>query len=134
MNGTIELGGCPREGLEDVGKVFSLLSNLPEKTDFPKGGEPNVFKYKGEGEAAWGVSGVILSGDSHLSLHTFPEKGDVFINIFSSRQLNAELIERELSRAFQAASCQSNREAVFQESAAFVPDIEGTAAAPRIYH
>ena len=43
---------------------------------------PYVFRYHGEVPEDWGVSGVVLIAESHISIHTFPDKGYLSLDIF----------------------------------------------------
>jgi len=130
----IDFYGCPKEKLEDVGLVFTALDTIPEKIGLTKVSPPNVFKYKGEGAASFGVSGVVMVAQSHISLHTFPDKEHLFVDIFSSHDFNAEQAANEFTRTFEAKSREMSREDNRLNEMVIVPDIEGIAVAPRIYH
>jgi len=50
---------------------------------------PYVFKYDGGDKPEdWGVSGFVIIAESHISIHTFPEKGYFSIDIFSCKEFD----------------------------------------------
>src|SRR3989338_3349169 len=81
--------GSPKEKLSDVGMISELLDIYPEKLGMTKIMPPYVFKYDGgEIKEDWGISGVVLIAESHIALHTFPEKGFFTLDIFSCKDFN----------------------------------------------
>ena len=51
-----------------------------------------------------GVSGVIVIAESHVAIHTWPERGYAAVDIFScSLSLDQELIQRLISTALRAS-------------------------------
>ena len=51
----------------------------------------------------WGVSGVVVIAESHLSVHTWPEHGYAAVDVFScSPSLNATAVRQHLQKAFGA--------------------------------
>jgi S-adenosylmethionine decarboxylase len=96
--------GCPKEKLKDVGFIFSFLDSFPQKIKMTKVAAPHVFKYSGNSSENWGVSGVVLIAESHISIHTFPDQEHVFVDIFSSKGFNTGLARQELMKAFEADS------------------------------
>ncbi|MBI2996128.1 MAG: S-adenosylmethionine decarboxylase [Candidatus Melainabacteria bacterium] len=85
----LEAYGSPREKLIDVGKISGLLDILPEKLEMTKIMPPYVFKYDGGNiKEDWGISGVVLIAESHIALHTFPEKEFFTLDIFSCKDFD----------------------------------------------
>ncbi|NBP25061.1 MAG: adenosylmethionine decarboxylase [Proteobacteria bacterium] len=94
--------GCDRARLEDVGLVSSILEELPAAIDMTRIMPPYVFKYSGEVPDDWGVSGVVLIAESHISIHTFPEKGYISLDIFSCRDFDIDYATNYIVRKFKA--------------------------------
>ncbi|MEB3203443.1 MAG: adenosylmethionine decarboxylase [Candidatus Sericytochromatia bacterium] len=94
--------GCDRSKLEDVGLVASILEELPAAIDMTRIMPPYVFKYSGEVPDDWGVSGVVLIAESHISIHTFPEKGYISLDIFSCRDFDVDYATDYIVREFKA--------------------------------
>ena len=82
--------GCPKEKLADMDMIFSTLDNFPAKIGMHKIMPPYVFKYTGKVAEDWGISGVVLIAESHISIHTFPDKAHAFIDIFSCRDFDTD--------------------------------------------
>jgi len=52
---------------------------------------PYVFKYDGGDKPEdWGVSGFVIIAESHISVHTFPEKQYFSIDIFSCKEFDQD--------------------------------------------
>lgn len=98
----LDLYGCPKDKLADVGFIFDLLNDFPKKINTTKITAPNVFRYQGKTSEDWGVSGVVLIAESHISIHTFPDKQHAFIDIFSCKGFDTSLARDELIKAFEA--------------------------------
>ena len=50
---------------------------------------PHVQRYVGEKPDDWGVSGFVIIAESHIAVHTFPEHGYVWVDIFSCKEFEA---------------------------------------------
>lgn len=86
----LEAYGCPAELLGDMTAVSTMLDAYPDKLDMTKIMPPYVFRYQGTVPDDWGVSGVVLIAESHISIHTFPDKGFVTLDIFSCRDFDVD--------------------------------------------
>src|SRR5262249_47048758 len=86
----LEAYGCQKEKLADMGLMSKTLDAYPAQLDMTKIMPPYVFTYHGAVEDDWGVSGVVLIAESHISIHTFPDKGFATLDIFSCREFEVE--------------------------------------------
>jgi len=86
----LEAYGCPKDLLGDLGLVSETLDAYPAQLDMTKIMPPYVFRYSGTVPDDWGVSGVVLIAESHISIHTFPDKGFVTLDIFSCREFDVD--------------------------------------------
>lgn len=85
----LEAYGASKEKLSDIGLISDLLDKYPSKMDMHKIMPPYVFKYdSGTIKEDWGISGVVLIAESHIALHTFPEKGFFTLDIFSCKDFD----------------------------------------------
>ena len=80
--------------------TFNALDKLPEEVGMQKIMPPYVFKYKGVVPEDWGISGVVLIAESHIAIHTFPDKGHVFIDIFSCKEFDTAKATEYLVKTF----------------------------------
>lgn len=110
---------CPKEKLSDIEYITNVLDTFPDKIGMHKILPPHVFKYQGKVPEDWGVSGVVLIAESHISIHTFPDKNHAFIDIFSSKAFEIDNARDELLRLFGARNHEQvllNRGAEFPKS------------------
>jgi S-adenosylmethionine decarboxylase len=50
---------------------------------------PYTFIYRpGDNPTEWGVSGFVIIAESHISIHTFPDRNTAFVDIFSCKQFD----------------------------------------------
>ena len=80
-------GGDP-EKLGDVDLVFRFIDEYPPSIGMTKIIPPQVYTYHGRVPEDWGVSGFVLIAESHISVHTFPARGYVNIDIFSCKDFD----------------------------------------------
>jgi len=86
----LEAYGCKKDKLADLNAMCAILDAYPEKLQMTKIMPPYVFKYSGAVPEDWGVSGVVLIAESHISIHTFPDKGFVTLDIFSCKDFDVD--------------------------------------------
>jgi S-adenosylmethionine decarboxylase len=134
--------GCPEEKLSDVDFIFGILDNFPDKIKMTKIMPPYVFKYHGRVPEDWGISGVVLIAESHISIHTFPDKKHAFIDIFSSKEFDADYARAELLKRFEATHHEIvllNRGVEFPKNIDRAADVVSRerkvlSGPPRVYH
>jgi S-adenosylmethionine decarboxylase len=89
MHVTIDGFGGDRHKLSDENLVRALLDRYPEEIGMTKIAAPHVYRYVGKKPEDWGVSGFVLIAESHISIHTFPEHGYLWVDIFSCKGFDA---------------------------------------------
>ena len=82
--------GSNRELLESEELIYQLLDDYPAQIGMTKVAPPHVFRYIGSKPQDWGISGLVVIAESHISIHTFPERCYVNIDIFSCKDFDAE--------------------------------------------
>jgi S-adenosylmethionine decarboxylase len=80
--------GCEYDRLTDLSLIYRFLDECPERIGMTKIMPPYVFKYTGANPKDWGVSGFVLIAESHISIHTFPEKRYLSLDIFSCKDFD----------------------------------------------
>jgi S-adenosylmethionine decarboxylase len=116
--------GCDRAKLEDLDLIYKLLDEFPAKIGMTKIMPPYVFKYIGVKPEDWGLSGFVLIAESHISIHTFPEKSFVSVDIFSCKHFDIQLSTQYLMKAFGMQKVESN---VLDRGTEFPKEIDGAA-------
>ena len=92
--------GCDRDKLVDLNGIYDFLSRYPDEIQMTKIMPPYVFKYSGKVPEDWGISGFVLIAESHISIHTFPDKLYLSLDIFSCKAFNANLAIRHIKDIF----------------------------------
>ena len=101
MHLTIDgFGGNP-EKLASEELVRGLLDRYPESIGMTKIAPPHVQQYVGNKPEDWGISGFVLIAESHISVHTFPERGYVWVDVFSCKGFNANDALEAAREAFE---------------------------------
>lgn len=93
-------GGDPDQ-LSDENVVRVILDQYPELMGMTKITQPTVLRYRGTKPEDWGVSGYVMIAESHISMHTFPERRLIWADIFSCKDFDAAPILEDLKRRFK---------------------------------
>jgi len=89
---TIDLWDVKKELLSNYELHFKFLKALPELIGMTPITQPYVFPYEGLVPEDKGITGIAIIAESHLSIHSFEEKGWCFIDIFSCKPFECEHI------------------------------------------
>ena len=81
--------GATPEKLQDTDLVYRFLDECPQAIGMTKIVPPQVYTYHGKTPEDWGVSGFVIIAESHISIHTFPDRQYVNIDIFSCKDFDA---------------------------------------------
>ncbi len=73
--------------MQDVELIYKVLDSYPSQIGMTKVSPPQVAKYSGEEE---GISGFILLAESHISIHIFPQRRYINIDVFSCKEFDPE--------------------------------------------
>ena len=90
MHLLIDGSGCDASQLADTEHVRRFLDEFPGSISMTKITEPSVQVYRGPVPQDWGVSGFVIIAESHISVHTFPDRAYVNIDVFSCLEFDAE--------------------------------------------
>lgn len=86
----VNLFGCPKETLERADVVLSFLNTIVTEAKLNKVGE-TAYQFE-----PFGATCVILLAESHISIHTWPEKQFAAVDIYTCAD------KERNERAFQA--------------------------------
>ena len=92
-------GGDPKK-LQDVDLIQDFLDEYPSTIGMTKVVPPQVYTYHGKVPEDWGVSGFVIIAESHISIHTFPDRGYVNIDIFSCKEFDADASLEDVKATF----------------------------------
>ena len=107
MHLAIDGYGADPKTLEDTGLVRRFLDEYPDAIGMTKLSPPQVYTYRGKVPEDWGVSGFVIIAESHISIHTFPDRGYVNIDVFSCKAFDSEAALADVKRFFQIDEAKS---------------------------
>lgn len=105
---TLDLKGCPKEVLSDYNLHFNYLKSLPELIHMTPITQPYVFPYSGLVPEDKGITGIVIIAESHISVHSFEDKGYCFIDIFSCKDFDVERAIQITKDMFKPNDCEIN--------------------------
>lgn len=95
----LELKDCRAKVLNDTKRVEELLLAAA------KAAKATIIESRFHKFSPYGVSGVVVIAESHLSIHTWPEYGYAAVDIFTCGEtLQPEVAARYLIEKFQSKS------------------------------
>ncbi len=100
MHLVIDGHDCDWEQLSNAELVRNFLDEFPDRIGMTKITPPAVYTYRGQKEEDWGVSGFVIIAESHISVHTFPDRGYVNIDVFSCKEFDAASAMAEVRQIF----------------------------------
>lgn len=84
------ISGFADNRIDDLVHVHQFLERLVDEIGMTKITQPYVFPYSGLLPEDRGITGVVIIAESHISVHTFAEKGYVFLDIFSCKNFDVK--------------------------------------------
>ena len=92
-------GGVPAK-LWDAQGLKRFLDEYPPALNMTKLCEPQVLTYRGPKVEDHGVSGFVVIAESHISFHTFPNRGYVNIDVFSCKSFDSDRVIGDVRELF----------------------------------
>jgi len=86
----LELYGCDRQLLENESLVRRALDEYPARVDMEKVSPVHLYQIETSNPLDAGLSGFVVIAQSHISLHAWPEYGEVDIDICSCKEFSQE--------------------------------------------
>lgn len=87
--------GCDPERLSNRDVVERFLLETPEAIDMKPISPVHIF------QLGQGLSGFVIIAESHLAIHTWPERGTVWVDVFSCKDFDADKVVEVLKEAFE---------------------------------
>lgn len=107
MHLVIDGYGGESDSLGNVELIYEFLRDYPDRIGMTKISHPQVYTYQGQKPGDWGLSGFVLIAESHITIHTFPERGYLNIDIFSCKQFDASAALPAVKRLFELSEMES---------------------------
>ena len=86
----LELYGCNRELLSNEPLVRRVLDEYPSRVDMEKVSPVHLYQIETSNPLDAGLSGFVVIAQSHISVHAWPEYGEVDIDICSCKEFSEE--------------------------------------------
>ena len=86
--------------LDDLEFIQAILDALPEEMGMTKIMPPHVTRYLGTSSDESGLTGVVMIAESHITIHTFPHKRFLCVDVFSCKDFDAARAIARLVQAF----------------------------------
>jgi len=86
----LELYGCDRHILSNESLVKSVLEEYPSHVEMEKVSPVHLYQIETSNPLDAGLSGFVVIAQSHISLHAWPEYGEVDIDICSCKEFSQE--------------------------------------------
>ena len=86
----LELYGCDRHILSDELLVKHVLEEYPARVEMEKVSPVHLYQIETSNPLDAGLSGFVVIAQSHISLHAWPEYGEVDIDICSCKEFSQE--------------------------------------------
>lgn len=106
----LDLYGGSKKKLDSISFVYGFLDELPAFLSMHKIAPPTVYYWKGSDDPKamdhGGVSGIVLIAESHVSIHTFPDRGYASIDIFSCNDFDMDGAAQLIMDKFEAKTCE----------------------------
>ena len=93
--------------MADTECIYRFLLAYPDAIGMTRITPPHVYRYEGPKPQDWGISGFVLIAESHISVHTFPERRYINIDVFSCKEFEAGEALQEITSAFSLESTRS---------------------------
>ncbi|MEX0682560.1 MAG: S-adenosylmethionine decarboxylase [Dehalococcoidia bacterium] len=119
MHVIIDGYGGDSDQLADENVVRVMLEEVPDMMGMTRITRPEVLRYVGSKPEDWGVSGYVMIAESHISMHTFPERRLVWADVFSCKDFDPAPVLEEFKRRFGLRDLQVQY--IQRDLAPFVP-------------
>ncbi len=97
----LELYGCDRELLSNEALVRRVLDEYPARVDMEKVSPVHLYDIETSNPLDAGLSGFVVIAQSHISVHAWPEYGEVDIDICSCKEFSQEAAINFAKEMFQ---------------------------------
>ncbi len=93
--------------MEDPDAIYQFLDEYPDAIGMTKITPPHVYIYEGQEPEDKGISGFVLIAESHISVHTFPQRRYLNIDVFSCKEFDDQRALEEIRTVFSLETVRS---------------------------
>ena len=124
--------GASPERLWDQAFLHTFLTDYPGRLGMTRITQPKVLRYDAPLEEDSGVTGFVVIAESHISVHTFPHRRYVNIDIFSCKSFDNQKALADVERLFGLQRVKTwlvDRGLEHYDPQMSIPDLAATGAA-----
>ncbi|MBI2170939.1 MAG: S-adenosylmethionine decarboxylase [Chloroflexi bacterium] len=107
MHLVIDGYGAEEALLANPDALYQFLDEYPDAIGMTKITPPHVYVYAGQNPQDVGLSGFVIIAESHISVHTFPKRQYVNIDVFSCKEFDTQRALVEIKGRFGLQSVRS---------------------------
>jgi S-adenosylmethionine decarboxylase len=96
----LDASGGDQKRLWDTSEVKDLLKTLPASINMNTLSRPKVIEDRKGDAKEQGITGFIILDESHISIHTYPNKSKLFLDVFSCRKIDKDVVIEEMRKRF----------------------------------
>lgn len=102
--------GCSESHLKDKEKLTTMLLEIPKNMGMHVINEPVVVEVGPKNRKdPGGLSGFVMIAESHISFHTFPQRGFVTIDVYTCQNdLDTNALTEMFTKAFEINHSQTH--------------------------
>ncbi|MBU1289815.1 S-adenosylmethionine decarboxylase [Patescibacteria group bacterium] len=98
----LDLKNCEKiEKLSSKKFVENFIFELVKIAEMKAIIKPKVLYYEHEEKEESGVTGFVIIADSHVSIHTYPFKESLYLDLFSCKKFNSRKIVNLVQKTFE---------------------------------
>jgi S-adenosylmethionine decarboxylase len=103
---TLDGYGASREMCADIDRLYKLLEQLPKAIGMRPLGFPHIVSVDEPGIA--GLSGFTFIMESHISIHTYEERGFITADVYSCKNFDTAAAAAYIAEHFEIATFETN--------------------------
>ena len=104
----LELYACDREILSNEALLRRMLDEYPARVGMEKVSPVHLYEIETSNPLDAGLSGFVVIAQSHISVHAWPEYGEVDIDICSCKEFSQEEAIAFAKEIFQTDDAESH--------------------------
>ncbi len=109
LHQTLDCYKCDEQALDDEQAIFEFLDTLPARIGMNKICDPKLVRCEAISEKdPGGVSGFVMISESHISIHTYPGRRFMTMDIYSCNKFDTERVKDIVSKIFGVGVFEEN--------------------------
>jgi len=110
---TLDLYDCSESELNSMQNCYDILNKLTSELEMKGLIPPYIVQadsnIQSGGKDSGGYSGVIIIAESHISIHTFPKRGFVSMDLYSCKTFDYDKAIQIVKEAFKPKDIEVNK-------------------------